>query len=897
MTRNCLLLGCLLGISLLAGESPVTPEKRLNQCNVVWDSPSADAHGSMPLGNGDIGISAWVEPTGDLVFYVSKTDAWDENGRLCKVGRVRVKFDPPLPVSSDFRQELKLREGVIEITAQGARLNLWVDANQPVVRLETEFATPVSSRARVELWRLRERPFGAEDDSHSSGGLAASAFKPTVLADVVVASEQPRIVWYHRNTRSVYALGLQVQHLEALKDRFTDPLLNLTFGASLTGTGFVRDGAQAIKSAAPAKRQVLAVTVLAAQTATPEAWLAQLDKLEQKPAASRRAHEAWWREFWDRSWIFVDGAQSLMLPDNAHPWRVGLASDGGSRFGGTITGPRVIGRALSATEIVQLAGQQPATETKLSQEALATGCTVAAWIKPVAREAGRILDKGTAGKPDGFTFDTYPGLSLRWIVGDHTMIHSNCLRPGEWQHVAATADTATSVRCIYLNGQLVMEERGDSAGVTVTRGYVLQRFMNACSGRGGSPIKFNGSIFTVEAKPGASPETPDGDPDWRRWGGNYWFQNTRLAYWPMLAAGDFDLMDAWFHMYGTALPFSEARIQTYYGFANAAQFPETMHWWGLPNNGDYGWTNPAPEPANSYIARYWSGSLELIAVMLDRYDFTQDRQFAEAALVPLADPLINFLNQYWSKRDTNGKIRFDPAQSLETWHSAVNPLPEIAGLRFLLPRLLALPDSVTTADQRARWQKLLAELPPVPVGEVNGVSLLRPAESFSRKSNVENPELYAVFPFRLYGVGRPELDMARDTYARRGNRHNQGWCQDSIQSACLGFGEEAARLVAARAGQINRAYRFPVMWGPNFDWIPDQDHGNNILTTLQSMLLQSDGNRLFVLPAWPKDWNVSFKLHAPKNTVVEGVYRSGKLEQLTVTPKSRRKDVIIMESK
>ena len=34
-------------------------------------------------------------------------------------------------------------------------------------------------------------------------------------------------------------------------------------------------------------------------------------------------------------------------------------------------------------------------------------------------------------------------------------------------------------------------------------------------------------------------------------------------------------------------------------------------------------------------------------------------------------------------RDANGKIHLDPAQSLETWHSAVNPLPEIAGLRFL----------------------------------------------------------------------------------------------------------------------------------------------------------------------------------------------------------------------
>jgi hypothetical protein len=320
-----------------------------------------------------------------------------------------------------------------------------------------------------------------------------------------------------------------------------------------------------------------------------------------------------------------------------------------------------------------------------------------------------------------------------------------------------------------------------------------------------------------------------------------------------------------------------------------------MYWWGLPNNGDYGWNNTTPEPGNSYIRRYWSGSLELIAVMLDRYDFTQDEAFARDTLVPLADPLIAFLDQYWQQRDANGKIRLEPAQSLETWHVAVNPLPEIAGFRFLLPRLLALPENVTTAAQRARWTRLLGELPPIPVAEVNGQKLLRPAESFSHKSNSENPELYAVFPYRLYGVGRPDLDMARATYQVRGHRHNHGWCQDSIQAACLGLGDEAARLVSARASQINRAYRFPAMWGPNFDWIPDQDHGNNTLTTLQYMLLQNDGERSHVLPAWPKRWNVSFKLHAPKQTTVECEVKDGKVVKLKVTPESRRGSVEVCE--
>ena len=757
MNNKLMLSLAVLFCPALESSAAFDPLAELDRCNVVWNSPSKDAHGSMPLGNGDIGVNAWVEPSGDLVFYVSKTDAWDENGRLCKIGRVRVQFDPPLAVMGSFRQELKLKDGVIEIEAgvqkpevggqkSGVRMRCWIDADQPVVRVEAESAAPVRCRATVELWRSRERPFGAQDDSHSGGGLSAQAFKPVVLPDVVATSAAPRVVWYHRNTRSLYAEGLRNQHLQALQDQFTDPLLNHTFGASLRGEGLVADGARALKSSVPAKRHRLAVCVLAERAATPEHWLKHLEGLERtawKPGfdKAQRTTGAWWREFWNRSWVMVE-------------------------------------------------------------------------------------DDGRAAQ----------------------------------------------------------------APSPLMRGYVLQRFMNACSGRGGAPLKFNGSIFTVEKTPGAPPETPDGDPDWRMWGGNYWFQNTRLAYWPMLASGDFEMLEPWFRMYREALALSKARVKTYYKFEDAAVFPETMYFWGLPNNNDYGWGNTAPEPSNGYIRRYWNGSLELTALLLDRYDFTQDKDFARNVLVPLADPLIAFLDQYW-KRDANGKIRFDPAQSLETWHTAVNPLPEIAGLQFLLPRLLALPKTLTTEPQRQRWQRLLADLPPIPIREVNGRKRIQPAESFASCANSENPELYAVFPYRVFGVGRDHLALARDTYEVRNNRHNRGWCQDSIQAACLGLGDEAGRLVAARAAQINGADRFPAMWGPNFDWIPDQDHGNNILTTLHFMLLQSDGDRLFLLPAWPKAWNVAFKLHAPKNTVVEGVYRAGRLEQLKVTPASRQSDV------
>jgi hypothetical protein len=60
------------------------------------------------------------------------------------------------------------------------------------------------------------------------------------------------------------------------------------------------------------------------------------------------------------------------------------------------------------------------------------------------------------------------------------------------------------------------------------------------------------------------------------------------------------------------------------------------------------------------------------------------------------------------------------------------------------------------------------------------------------------------------------------------------------------------------------------------------------------MLMQTDGDRIILLPAWPKDREVNFKLHAPQNTTVECVYKNGKMEKLVVTPESRRKDVVLL---
>jgi len=70
------------------------------------------------------------------------------------------------------------------------------------------------------------------------------------------------------------------------------------------------------------------------------------------------------------------------------------------------------------------------------------------------------------------------------------------------------------------------------------------------------------------------------------------------------------------------------------------------------------------------------------------------------------------------------------------------------------------------------------------------------------------------------------------------------------------------------------------------------------MTGIQEMLIAADpyGDRkIYLLPAWPKDWEVDFELHAPEQTTVETIVRNRKIVSLKVYPESREKDIIIID--
>jgi hypothetical protein len=287
--------------------------------------------------------------------------------------------------------------------------------------------------------------------------------------------------------------------------------------------------------------------------------------------------------------------------------------------------------------------------------------------------------------------------------------------------------------------------------------------------------------------------------------------------------------------------------------------------------------------------------------MMNYFDNKQDQQFLKEIAIPFASEIVTFYFTNYP-RDDEGKLHIEPAQALETYWEVINPTPVVAGLDFITERLLAIPEKYTTADQRDQWRMWRDALPEYATRNLNGVDVISPAGTIlvDKRNNMENPELYSIFPYRRFGIGHDNLDLAIRTYENRIEKRTGGWFYDCIMAAYVGKAEEAATIVHRNftvphaidpENKINpMPCRFPNFLGPNYDWVPDQDQPSVAMIALQRMILQQFDKKMLLLPAWPKDWEVFFKLHGNYKTVINGEYKDGKVVFLQTTPSNRKGD-------
>lgn len=741
----------------------------LSDYNVVWNTQSKNSSESMPCGGGEIGMNVWAEG-GDILFYFSRSSAFDENNALLKLGRVRMHLSEA-HFDTSFRQELTLDDGCVRLYgSSNTVVTLWVDVFHPVIHIDVKCDMPQTVSVTYENWRTAEYGLHGED-AHLCGmkGTKEDIF----IHPDSVRFDNNQILFYHRNRNDyVFQRTVDLEELQDIKDKLWNPVKNRTFGGLIEGAGLVPAGtgqgryadtgysAWSLRSARPSKEQHVTITTHVAQTETLTMWRTALDDIQRRQLANTRADQQatrkWWKEFWQRS------------------------------------------------------------------------------------------------------------------------------------HVLINSDT-------------------DSTAFALGRNYTLFRYMLACNAYGDTPTKFNGSLFTfdpcyVKAEKRLS-------PDFRLWGGAAMTaQNQRLVYWPMLKNGDWDMMDTQFNYYLRALRNAELMTRSYWGHDGAC-FTEQIENFGLPVAYCYGLNGrdslcPRGKQANAYCEYLWDTVMDFCLMMIRTHTY-EGRDVT--AYMPFIESCLQFFDEHYRMLAMQRTVQpfdrkkhyiFYPGSAGETYKMATNSSQTIAALTTVLRELLALPDKYVTEQQRERWTEMLSHMPPLPFREMQGHKVIAPAERFERIMNVEINQLYPVFPYDMYGLGHPDLEVARDTW-RYGidqprwqkNRH-ESWHQDAIFCARLGLLAEARDLV--RRKLQDGSHRFPAFFGPGHDWTPDHNWGGSGMIALQEMLMQNVGDSILLLPCWPKEWDVSFKLHAPGQTTVECTYRNGQVERLNVTPDSRRSDVVMM---
>ncbi len=790
--------------ALHAAETPTTAQDDLGwlkDYNVVWTSPSKDSSESMPCGGGDIGLNVWVE-NGELLCYMQKSGCFDENNEYLKLGRLRVRLDPnPLDDGATFRQELKLREGYVEITADKAPLRavikVWVEVPRSVVHVEVNASAPVAASVAYENWRPGDQIL--PNDVSRVGCLGWHGYPGEVVRyHDEVRHDGNAVLFYHRNRddKLLFDYVVRQQGLEKVKSELVNTQKGRTFGGILRGDGFIADGtaegkylatsfrAWHLRSDAPRQQHHLQVFSHVAQTDSLKQWLDAMTALaiaaEPTLEGTRQQTQGWWAEFWRRSHIVIAPGQPS---ETSKPWQI-------------------------------------------------------------------------------------------------------------------------------------------------ARNYQLFRYQLGCNAYGQYPTKFNGGNFVFD--PVLIDKKRPFAPDFRAWGGgSFTAQNQRLVHWPMLKSGDADLMLPQLEFYRRALPSAIARVKAYYGHAGCL-FTEQLENFGLPIAAGWGWPEPEAnvrqrgqeipfgdpradashgtnslvehgEQANQYVSYHYESQLEFSYMMLEHHRFfgSDIRPY-----LPLVRNSVQFFDENYQARermrsgkplDANGRLVIFPSTSCESYRGARNPADVIAGLSACLDGLLALDDNMVPPADKEYYRAFQKRLPVYTYGEAGGDRILQPAESYKRYQNVECPQFYVLFPFDRFALGRDDMTVFRSTWKHGKFPKNmvQSWHQDGIFFARMGMTKEAQDYNTRKLQDSQR--RFPTFWGPGHDWTPDHNWGGSGMIGLQEMLMQTIGGQIILLPAWPKEWDCNFKLHAPEQTVVEAEVRGGKITTLKVTPEARQKDVIIME--
>jgi alpha-L-fucosidase 2 len=300
--------------------------------DVLYATPSVEPWEAMPVGGGD--LSAMVRCDGEnLHLHLTKSDAWGYQAppdallgtrffNNVSPGHFRIAFGSQAKAlaAQRFRQRLDLYRGRILITLgegnNAMRLAIWGHPERDVLIVEVTDPPAQSDPFTIEL----------------------SEWRDTMSVDADAAG----LVAWEVHTRPA-GPHMATSGMENHFNEETDPLLNRVTAVAVSVPGVepaaVRVEASTATIALPGARPTNFHMIIAC-TVSPKAGSEPLDDVRREldgacetPLAQFKAeHEAWWREYWSKSFLRLDSpdgmAQWLTASYYVHLYTLGCTNRG-----------------------------------------------------------------------------------------------------------------------------------------------------------------------------------------------------------------------------------------------------------------------------------------------------------------------------------------------------------------------------------------------------------------------------------------------------------------------------------------------------------------------------------------------------------------------------------------
>nr|WP_299381143.1 DUF5703 domain-containing protein [Allomuricauda sp.] len=277
----------------------VNMPESVGRYNVVWNSPSKDPSGAMPIGNGDMGAMVYAIENGDLYLLMSKNDAITYMGDLFKTGRVKISLsNNPFEEGKSFKQTLDIEKGCITIATDDTDIKVWTDMNRNVCHVEVNSSKEVEIEAEPEFWQRFDGCVG-----NVTGYSVEQVLNPT--QDVLMEGNNHLMWYYHVGDRSIMEDDLDFFNVEHMKNKLDDPFRYNTFGNLLESDQLTLEQG---KLKGKSKHFDIRIHAKTKQAKNPKDWIKELEKQAFAPINVEKdwqAHVAWWSKYWNRSWIIA----------------------------------------------------------------------------------------------------------------------------------------------------------------------------------------------------------------------------------------------------------------------------------------------------------------------------------------------------------------------------------------------------------------------------------------------------------------------------------------------------------------------------------------------------------------------------------------------------------------